>query len=193
MVTVSSPSRRYSIADLDTFPDDGRLRELVDGQLVEWDGTTPRHGFLETVLVRELSLFARDHRFGKVSSGDALVRILGSEYDARGADIAFFRRTNMPRDLDAPATLTIPDLVVEILSPSDRASRVLEKVNDWLRTGVHLLWYINPETGATTVYHAGHVSHVAANEPLDGADVLPGLVLRMSDLLGEIHEDDQTT
>ncbi len=190
MVTTAAPARRYTIADLEAFPDDGKLRELVDGQIVEWDVTTQRHGFLETALAAELRAFVRQHRLGKISSGEGMVRILGSEHDARGADIAFFRRGNLPRDLDAAATITVPDLVVEIVSPSDRADRVLDKVEDWLRAGVRLLWYINPATEVTTVYRGNQISHVTADEPLDGGDVLPGLQLRLRDLLDEVAAEE---
>ena len=189
MALAAPPTKRLTIADLEQFPDDGKLRELVDGQVVEWDMTTQRHGFLETALAATLHQFVRQHRLGRVGSGEGMVRILGSEHDARGYDLAFFRRGNIPMDLDAAATVATPDLVVELISPSDRADRVLDKVEDWLRTGVRLLWYINPETGVTTVYHGRLVSHVGPDAPLDGLDVLPGFHLRLRDLLDEIAEE----
>jgi len=84
--------------------------------------------------------------------------------------------------------MPVPDLVVEIISPSDRADRVLDKIHDWLRTGVQLLWYVNPETGNTTVYEGNRVTYVAADETLDGGDVLPGFQVRLRDLLDELNE-----
>lgn len=92
-------------------------------------------------------------------------------------------------DLDAPAALTVPDLVVKVVSPNDRADRVLDKVHDWLRTGVRLLWNVDPETGTTTVYEGGHVPCVEAGELLDGGEVLLGLQLSMRDLLDAIAAD----
>lgn len=189
MVSALSPDRRYTIADLATFPDDGKLRELVDGRIVEWDVTTARHSFLELALGAELRAFVRRHRLGRVGAGEGMVRIRDSERDARGYDLAFFGRGNLPRDLDAPATVTVPDLVVEIISPPDRADRVMAKVHDWLRAGVRLLWYINPETGTTTVYQGSNVRFVGPDEVLDGSDVLPGWQLRLRDLLAELDEE----
>jgi Uma2 family endonuclease len=189
-MAVAAPTTRYTIADLADFPDDGKLRELVDGRIVEWDVTTARHSFLETILARELSLFVRQHRLGRVGSGEGMVRIFGSEHDARGYDLAFYRHGNLPPDPDAPATVAVPDLVVEIISPSDRADRVFAKVEDWLRIGVRLLWYIDPESGVTTVYHGRLVGHVGPDEPLDGLDVLPGFQIRLRDLLDEIAEEE---
>ena len=190
---ITAPSKRYTIYDLADFPDNGKLRDLVDGAIVEWDMPTYVHAFLMTALSAVLDRFVQEHRLGQVVSGDLMVRILGSEYHARGADIAFYRRGRLPRDINAPATVVAPDFVVEIISPSDRAGDVQEKINDWLKTGVQLLWYVNPQTGMTAVYHEGRVSYVEATDTLDGADLLPGFQLRLQDLLDELRdtEDEQ--
>ncbi|MGI8916678.1 MAG: Uma2 family endonuclease [Chloroflexota bacterium] len=189
MVTAAQPTRRYTVDELDQFPDDGKLRELVDGTIVEWDVPSWKHSALEAELARLIGNFVREHRLGTVGTGEAMVRILGSAHDARGSDIEFVRRGKRSRDeADLPAALTAPDLVVEIISPSDRADRVLDKVHDWLQVGVQLLWYINPDTGTTTVYQGEHVTYVMADEILDGGDVLPGFQVRIGVLLQELRE-----
>ncbi len=188
MAIAAAPPMRYTVDDLEQFPDDGKLRELVDGQIVEWDVPSQEHGAFEAALTATFVNFVREHRLGRVTCGDAMVRIQGSMHDARGGDIEFYQRGRFPKDSRAAATVTAPDFVVEVLSPSDRADRVLEKVRDWLRAGVRLLWYVNPETGTTTVYQGERVTYVAAEETLDGGDVLPGFRLRIADLLQELAE-----
>lgn len=190
MAVSVAPTRLYTIDDLGDFPDDGRLRELVDGRMVEWDVPSRRHGRLEALLTSELVQYVRQHRLGSVATGETMVRIGASMHDARGSDIEFCRRGKVSqRDSRAPASLTVPDLVVEIISPSDRADRVLEKIYDWLRAGVELLWYIDPETGNTTVYHRDRVAFVTADEALDGGEVVPGFQIRLRDVLDELDEE----
>lgn len=41
---------KYTIADLEQFPDDGKLRELADGQIVEWDVPNRLHGYFMSAL-----------------------------------------------------------------------------------------------------------------------------------------------
>jgi len=65
---------------------------------------------------------------------------------------------------------------------------VQRKIADWLRTGVKLLWYVNPETGCTTVYHRDQVSDFGPDEDLTGEDVIPGLRLRIQDVHDELAE-----
>jgi Uma2 family endonuclease len=184
-----APTRRYTVDDLEHFPDDGKLRELVNGEIVEWDMPSWKHAVLEAELARVIGNFVRKRRLGTVGSGEGMVRILGSKYDARGSDIEFCRRGRRGwEEAGLPAALTPPDLVVEIVSPSDRDDRVRAKVNDWLRAGVQLLWYVDPDTGDTTVYRGDQVSVVPADETLDGGDVLPGFQIRLASVLQELRE-----
>ncbi len=187
---AAKASEPCTIDDLDAFPDDDKLREIVDGQVVEWDVTNVDHGFFAGVLARILGVFIYQHRLGMLATNDAMVRILGSAHHARGADIAFFARGRIPKDRRAAATVTTPDLVIEILSPSDRAVDVQAKVRDWLRAGVRLLWYIDPVSGTTAVYADDRLTYVDPDDALDGGEVLPGFSLRLRDVFDELAELD---
>ena len=182
----ATPAQRFTIYDLDQFPDDGRLRELVDGQIVEWDVTTRLHGYFMAVLARLLGNFVADANLGVILTGDPMIRIQGSEHNARGPDLCFYARGRIPHDLTAPVGEEPPDFVVEILSPGDRAGEVQRKIVDWLGAGVKLLWYVDPEGGFTTVYHAGGITSVGPDRDLDGADVLPGFRLRLRAVYDQI-------
>lgn len=183
---AATASKRYAFDDLEQFPNDGRLRELVDGQVVEWDVANLRHGLVINALAYLLNAFVRPNRLGSVALADALIRILGSRYNARGGDIAFFARGRLPKDQHAPATDVAPDFVIEVLSPSDQPGEVQAKVRDWLRAGVRLLWYVDPDQGVTTVYRGDKETILGPNDVLDGADVLPGFTLCMRDILDEL-------
>lgn len=188
---VAAPTletKRYCIPDLDSFPTDGKRRELADGQIVEWDVTNFRHGSVIALLTIIIGSFVRERRLGQLVDGDAMVKIQSSEHDARGGDLVFYRRDRIPANIDTPATDVAPDFVVEILSPTDRAAMVEAKVDDWLRAGVRLLWYVNPYTGVTMVYHAREVLRVQPDQALAGGDVLPGFTLHMAEVLRELAE-----
>jgi Uma2 family endonuclease len=188
MVAVPAPPKRYSVDDLAQFPDDDKRRELVDGQVVAWEMPNVEHGSFVAALLFRIMQYVRDRRLGRIVTNDALVRIRGSAFDARGADVAFYRRGRVPQDIRASATETVPDFVIEVLSPSDRAGLVMDKVRDWLDAGVRLLWYIDPQTGGTTVYAGNHFSHVQADGTLGGSDVLPGFRLSLREILDELAD-----
>ena len=61
----------------------------------------------------------------------------------------------MPLDADIPGySEIIPELVVEVTSPSDSLREVREKALMWLNYGVPLVWVAHPNTRTVDVYHA---------------------------------------
>ncbi|WP_419805612.1 Uma2 family endonuclease [Terriglobus sp.] len=72
-----------------------------------------------------------------------------------------------------------PDFVVELRSPSDSLTLLKEKMQIWMRNGVHLAWLIDPETRTVAIYRPGreperldNISQVAGEGPVAGF-VLP--------------------
>ena len=76
-----------------------------------------------------------------------------------------------------------PDLAVEVLSPSDRPRRVLDKVGDYVDSGVRLVWVIDPLKRQAVVYRtATEGRFIDADGALEGEDVLPGFRCALADL-----------
>jgi Uma2 family endonuclease len=77
----------------------------------------------------------------------------------------------------------VPDLVVEVLSPSNAAAQVNEKVRIYLAAGVRLVWVVDPVAEVVTVYEPdGTARLLRPGEALDGGAMLPGFVLPLADL-----------
>ena len=77
----------------------------------------------------------------------------------------------------------VPDLAVEVVSPGDSAREVREKVADWMRAGVRLLWAIDPATRSVTVYRStDDFDLLSEDDTLDGGQVIPGFSAAISDL-----------
>ena len=73
----------------------------------------------------------------------------------RRADVSFIAADRYPLDqLSREGYSSIaPDLAVEVISPNDLAKDLDEKLEDYLRAGVKLIWVINPETRTLQVYY----------------------------------------
>ena len=77
----------------------------------------------------------------------------------------------------------VPDLVVEIVSPSDSMREVHEKAQMWLRFGVVLVWVVYPDSRTIAVYQSGApVVTLTEDDTLDGGPVLPGFTLPVRDI-----------
>lgn len=76
-----------------------------------------------------------------------------------------------------------PDLAVEVLSPNDLGEEVEQKVLEYLRSGLRLVWVISPATRTARVVRAdGTTAWLREDGELDGEKVVPGFRCRLADL-----------
>jgi Uma2 family endonuclease len=79
----------------------------------------------------------------------------------------------------------VPDLIVEIISPSDRLTAVRRKVQQWLDSGARLAWTLNPRRRTVTVDTPGHSMVLHVGEILTGEPVLPEFSVPVAELFPE--------
>jgi Uma2 family endonuclease len=131
-----------------------------------------------------LHSFVRANGLGVVFSADTGFKIASDPDTVRAPDVAFIRRdripaTGLPRGYWPGA----PDLVAEVISPSDTYTEVEEKVNEWLDAGVRMVLVLNPRSRTLTVYRSHtDVRRLTGSDVLTGGDVVPGFECRVSDL-----------
>ena len=80
----------------------------------------------------------------------------------------------------------MPDLIVEVVSPRDRAEDVQNKSAEYIAAGVPLVWVVYPKTRTVMVYRqpsaaAGPVGKLSANDTISGEDVIPGFACRVAE------------
>jgi Uma2 family endonuclease len=99
----------------------------------------------------------------------------------RGPDLSYVARERTP---GFPARAWIqgaPDLAIEVLSPSNRARLIREKVSDYLESGSQAVWVVDPGAHRVTIHRRGEAELVlGAGDELDGGDVLPGFRLKLA-------------
>ena len=102
----------------------------------------------------------------------------------RVPDVAFVRADRMPQgEARRHFPRLAPDLVVEVLSPTDRASDVLAKVAMYLDAGVPLIWLIDPDERTVTVLAANTAPvTLHTGDTLDGGEVLPDFQIAVADI-----------
>ena len=75
----------------------------------------------------------------------------------------------------------VPDLVMEVVSPSNLRGRVHDEAVMWLSHGTSLVWVVHPDTRTVDVHRAnGAVSTIGGESDLGGGDVLPGFSCSLS-------------
>lgn len=180
-----APARTITDEELLQLPQDGNKYEVVDGELVVSPGAGLRHERIVMRLALRLGRFVEEKRLGEVL-GSSLLYLLPSG-NRRGPDVSFIavgRPEALGDDVVFPALA--PDLAVEILSPSDSPRRVLDKVGEYLQSGVRLVWVIDPAKRQAVVHRTlTSVREIAADGALEGEDVLPGFRCPLAELFDE--------
>jgi Uma2 family endonuclease len=114
-------------ARYDTLPlDEGRQWGLLDGELIEVPGLTPRQSRIRIRLSTRLEAYVESQSLGAVLPGTDLA--VGKDSRLR-LDFSFFTAETWRRvDLDRVPVFETPDIAVEIISRSETAGTIQRKV-----------------------------------------------------------------
>jgi Uma2 family endonuclease len=134
--------------DLQSLPDDGNRYELIFGEIVMSPSPRARHQQTIADLAFAMREFARAHRLGDVYFAPFDVRF--SNLSVVQPDI-FFLSVSHIRRLTQLYVDGAPDLVVEVLSPSNRAVDLIKKAALYLNYAVPEYWVVDPESETITV------------------------------------------
>lgn len=142
------------------LPDNGQPTELVRGKVIEMNMPKPRHGQICGKVDRSYGNFAEQHDLGHVLTNDSGVITQRDPDTLRGADVAFYSYSRVPRGPLPDTYLGVaPELVFEVLSPDDRWSKVIAKVAEYLDVGVSVVCVLDPRQ------HTAHVCR--ADQPIE--------------------------
>lgn len=178
-------------ADVDnetSGPDPDSLYEIVDGVIRE-KSIGFKEVWIATLLVEFLGPFVRANGLGRVF-GEAMFATVSGGTRKRRPDVAFlsFDRWPLDRPLPEGESLEIaPDLAIEVVSPTDRAADVQEKVLEYFDAGTLQVWEVHRRTGSVVIHEsAGSARTVRRGGTIDAIPFLPGFALAVAEILPEL-------
>jgi Uma2 family endonuclease len=182
MATGTSDAAR----DGGTVERDG-LHEVVDGEVVLPPPLRAYEAELASLLDQLLGFHVRTMGLGRVVN-EMLFQLDRGRDLQRRPDVAFLSADRWPLDRRAPRTAAwdvVPDLAIEITSPTNAAGADLRKVEDYFRAGVRAVWVVHPAVEKVYAYDSPtSVRILARGDELDGGAVVPGFRLALGELFG---------
>jgi len=160
-------------------PNDGFKYEWNDGEIIRFESMKRKHLLILRTLGR---LFDSTEAYQK---GGALI----SEQDVwltgiqlRRPDLAYFSGEQIDNSLSVEEE-PIPAFAIEVISPTDDAVKVDEKVAEYFKAGVQVVWHIYPETEAVYVYTSRrNVGVCVENDICSARPVMPDFEISVNDL-----------
>ena len=144
----------FTYADYLTWDEDERI-ELIDGEAVMMAPPSTSHQIISGELFRQLANFLEGKKCLAIPAPFA-VRLFEREGDPPAnvrtvvePDISVICDRNK---LDAHGCKGAPDMVIEILSPSNRRHDRLVKLDLYQRAGVREYWIVSPEAQTVEVF-----------------------------------------
>lgn len=180
--------RLYTIEEYERLPhDDDRYRgDLVRGRIVREPPTGYDHGGMQLNLAVELRRHVRKHHLGRVRVETGYV-LLSGVATVRGPDVSFIAAARIPPEgMPAGFPRIAPDLAIEVVSPSNRAREIREKLRDYFEAGVRQVWVVYPRRRNVAVHLSpSDVRVLGEDDELDGGDVVPGFRLPVAAIFAD--------
>jgi len=157
--------------------------ELTEGRLIKMSPPGSEHG----LIVNTINYFVTDHvrrkKLGKVFAAETGFRLSRKPDTVRAPDVAFVSSARLPTPLPKGYMDIAPDLVVEVVSPSDDADDVQLKIKEWLEAGAKMVCYVYPSSRQVVVYRSlRDVRLLTDADALLGDDVLPDFSLPVKEI-----------
>jgi len=169
------------------LPEDDRLYEYIDGELIVVANSGVEHGYLALTLGYFLTGFVRNHQLGiTCDSSTAFKMKTGNK---RSPDVAFIAKERLRGLKRLPKGFFegAPDLVVEIISPNNTFEEIHHKLVEYFENGTRLAWVILPDEECVLVYHQPKPSKLLLLEDsLEGEAVIAGFQLPLKELFQEL-------
>lgn len=176
--------RPVTAEDLLALPDDGLLRELVDGEVIVTPPPGEEHGAVAAQILIELGSHVFAHDLGIVHAAGTGFRVAQDPDTVLAPDAAFVSRERIEQAaIGKGYRAGAPDLAMEVVSPGDTFAKVEAKVTRWLGAGCRMVVVVNPERRAATVYRSrDDIVLLTEGDVLDGGDVVPGWTLPLREI-----------
>lgn len=181
--TTPADDRLYTLEEYERLPEEEGRVELVRGRLVREPPATFDHGSLTVEIGARIHRYLRENPIGVVVAEVGYV-LSRSPPTVRGPDVSFVARERVPPDAETIGfPHMVPDLAVEIVSPSNTAEELQDRVADLLEAGARLVWVIYPSRRQAVAYRSREEARILTEaDALDGGEVLPGLVVPLAEL-----------
>jgi Uma2 family endonuclease len=165
------------------MPDDGHSYEHVNGELRE-KGMSQESGYVGGTIHNLLRNYATARMLGVVYPSDVGFRIpLRGDFAVKKPDVAFIAKGRITFEsyLSKGFCEVVPDLVVEVVSPSDGSSTIQDKRKEWQASGVPLIWIVDPGDETIKTYRLGEpLKLFNTTDMIDAEPLIPGFTCSVS-------------
>ncbi len=161
--------------------EDWKLEQTAKGELIIMPPVGAISGNRESDFNGYIWLWNRQTKLGKVFSSSTVFTLPNG--GKRSPDVAWIvneRWESLNIQEKEKFAKICPDFIIELRSRTDSLSRLQEKMQEYLDSGLGLGWLIDPQNQQVEIYRQNQtVEIVSLPTTLSGEDILPGFILEL--------------
>src|SRR5579864_8468533 len=130
--------------EFDNYPfEEDKRYELDQGELIEMTRPAYKHNRVLAKLLFEVTLYLRQSQLGEALLSENLYAL--SPNTRRSPDLAIILGDRHQELKDAKVIPIIPEIAVEVLSPSETTRMIHRKLRQYFAAGVKEVWLVDPD------------------------------------------------
>ena len=182
---MANTTDQLTAEQLAMMPGGGKRCELVDGVLHMMSPAGGRHGRIAGKLFLRVGNHVERQKLGETFAAETGFLLHRNPDTVRAPGVAFVSHQRLGELADYPGYLPLaPDMVAEVVSPSDESSDVESKATAWLQAGVGVVLVVDPQTNSIREYRSPDQIRVYREGFIELGDVLPDFKLDVGELFG---------
>ena len=197
-ITATQPTTERLVVDWEGYlnlPDDLTHYEIIDGEVIPLASPTLKHQMVSRELFKRLDALTTARKLGQILYAPFDFVVRRAPVRTRQPDLFFLSRDRLQdwaQLQEQPRLEFAPDLVIEILSPSETYTYWSEKLQDYFVLGVPEVWLVDVDKRAIEVQvrEAGGYRSLGwfAGEQTVPSQVLAGLELKPAEVFAVLDE-----
>lgn len=178
---------RMTLDEFLALPETKPYREFVGGRVIEKSMPNPFHG----AAVIEIGGQLRSHVLASGPAVKVWTEVRHADRDRDRIylpDVSVTLKSRLTPYAGGPVEVH-PDLAIEVLSPTDEAGDVMDKIDFYREVGVPIVWVIDPVRKVLREYRSGQPDRLfRPGAKVSATPVLPGFELDLDQLFAAIDE-----
>ena len=189
---IEITERLYTVDELWELvsQDEYQFAELHYGELIVAGGSGAVSSILAGFLLRKIGDFVDKHQLGYITGADGHYVFSEDPAVAVIPDVAFVSKDRMPKPVPVKFLHIAPNLAIEVISPSERAKDIRQKIELYLKYGTDLVWTIYPSLKHIDIHRQSNRSQtetLGIDDTLSGETVLEGFTLPVKEIFAVLE------
>ena len=180
---MTTQTRKITVAEFWEMPEDpGHRYELVDGELVDMDGT-PRHGLVATQLSRLIGNHVSDESLPLHVGGTTGFQMNPETLRFPDVHVTSWERMAAYDESEGAWPRFGPEVAIEVVSPSNTPAALARKTAEYFANGTEAVWIADPDPRTVSIRRPDDTERVyGVGDTLSGEPEIPGFECAVADI-----------